>query len=191
MKVLELFCGHGGWSKPWIEAGHTVTGIDLNDFSKEYPGKFIQTDIFDWKPKEHYDIILASPPCTEFSIAKKFAWGTQDERQGLDLIWRCYYLIDLIKPKYFVIENVKGLNEFLANRRENIPYGRHCNIKSASLWGNYPTMGFFETSINHITADELIKTCSIKEKSAKLGIIPYALAKAMQQAMTKESEVIT
>ena len=51
-KVLELFCGHGGWSKPFAELGYDCTGIDLADFSKSYLGKFIQADIFDYEPKE-------------------------------------------------------------------------------------------------------------------------------------------
>ena len=43
MRVLELFCGLGGWSKPWIESGHDVTGIDIKDYG--YPARFIKADI--------------------------------------------------------------------------------------------------------------------------------------------------
>jgi len=71
MKVLDLFCGMGGWSKPWIESGHDVTGIDIMDYN--YPGKFIQADLLNWEPDQYYDMVFASPPCTEFSIAKKYA----------------------------------------------------------------------------------------------------------------------
>ena len=60
MKVLELFCGRGGLSKPWVALGHDVTGIDIKDFG--YPGKFIKADLLDWEPNQDYDIVLASPP---------------------------------------------------------------------------------------------------------------------------------
>ena len=39
MKVLELFCGLGGWSKAFVEAGHDCTGIDIKKLG--YPYKFI------------------------------------------------------------------------------------------------------------------------------------------------------
>ena len=100
MKVLDLFCGLGGWSRAFAEAGHDCTGIDIKNIG--YPYRFIQADLNDWKPDQHYDVILASPPCIEFSQAKKWGQGTQDERIGLDLIYRTFYLIELIKPKYHI-----------------------------------------------------------------------------------------
>ena len=31
MKVLDLFCGLGGWSKAFHDAGHECTGIDIKN----------------------------------------------------------------------------------------------------------------------------------------------------------------
>jgi len=175
MKVLELFCGLGGWSKPWIEAGHDVTGIDIKDLG--YPGKFIKADLFDWEPKEKYDIVLASPPCTEFSIAKKWGWGTQDERQGLDLIYRTFYLISKIKPKYFIIENVKGLAEFLPPPKDIVRYGRNKQTKAAYLWTNIEKLGMLPPMTSYTKHDD--KKCT---KSMR-GLIPKELSKAVYEAM--------
>ena len=81
MKVLDLFCGLGGWSIPFIEAGYDCTGIDIKNIG--YPGNFIQADLNDWTSNQHYDIILASPPCTEFSIAKKWGSGSMNSNQNI------------------------------------------------------------------------------------------------------------
>ncbi len=177
MRVLELFCGLGGWSKPWIEAGHDVTGIDITDLG--FPGKFIKADLYDWEPTEHYDIVLASPPCTEFSIAKKWGWGTQDERQGLDLIYRTFYLISKIKPKYFIIENVKGLAEFLPPPQDIVRYGKKRNVKAAYLWTNIEKMGLLPPMASYRKHDDLKRS-----ERALRGLIPIELAKAVMKQMT-------
>ena len=170
MKILELFCGLGGWSKGFAELGHECIGIDIKDLG--YPYKFIKADLFDWLPKEKYDIVLASPPCTEFSIAKKWGWGTQDERQGLDLIYRTFYLIELIKPKYYIVENVKGLGEFLHPPNHKIRYIRHKAGKWAYLWTNFKEPGFFPEMIQYETHD------MTHAKKVKRGLIPIQVSRA-------------
>ncbi len=184
MKVLELFCGRGGWSKPFIKGGHDVTGIDIKNFG--YPGKFIEADLFDWLPKEKYDIVLASPPCSEFSEVKRnTASNPYDERQGLDLIYRTFYLISLIKPKYFLIENVKGLSEFIDKPNQKIRYGK--SRKWAYLWSNIPSLGFFNFDFNDYGADKYYHGKMSGWEAVKLGVrgeIPKALATAVYQVLT-------
>ena len=82
MKILDLFCGLGGWSKAFAEAGHDCTGVDITNLG--YPYRFIKADLNDWEPKEKYDIILASPPCTEFcEVKRNTASRHYSERIGL------------------------------------------------------------------------------------------------------------
>jgi site-specific DNA-cytosine methylase len=119
MKILELFCGMGGWSKGFhdILPNAEYYGIDIKDLG--YPYNFIKADILDWTPDQKYDVVLASPPCTEFSECKRnTAAHPYDERIGLDLIWKTYDLVSIIKPTYWVIENVKGLQEFIPDVKE-------------------------------------------------------------------------
>jgi len=175
LKVLELFCGLGGWSKPWIEAGHDVTGIDIQKF--DFKGKFIQADLLDWEPNEQFDIVLASPPCNEFSKINQACNGTAVDRKGLDLVYRTFYLISKIKPKYFVIENVKGLGEFLPKPKEIVRYGPNKNHKEAWLWGNFPSLPFFDSEIYHRHSD-------YSGGDARRALIPHQLAKAMYEVLT-------
>ena len=200
MKVLDLFCGLGGWSKAFHDAGHECTGIDIKNIG--YPYRFIKADLNDWKPDQHYDIILASPPCTQFCIFKKHVHGNQDERIGLDLVYRTYYLIELIKPKYWVIENVKGLAEFIDKPNEIIAYNRHKDGKKAFLWSNIGKLGFLDKMIIYRarTANKYkkykklnpnykkpINKTSTCKSTADLGLIPYPLSKAVLDKI-KEKE---
>ena len=144
MKILELFCGRGGWSKGFkqIFPNAQFYGIDVKDFG--YPFNFIKADLNDWKPDEHYDIILASPPCSEFSEVKRNCAHPYDERMGLDLVWRTFSLIEKMRPEFWIIENVKGLSEFLPNVSEKIRYGKKTR-KTAYLWSNKDIkLGFFD-----------------------------------------------
>ena len=144
MKILELFCGRGGWSKGFkqIFPHAEFYGIDVKDFG--YPFNFIKADLNDWVPDQHYDIILASPPCSEFSEVKRNCAQPYDERQGLDLVWRTFHLIEKMRPEFWIIENVKGLAEFLPNVSEKIRYGKKTR-KTAFLWSNKDIkLGFFD-----------------------------------------------
>lgn len=176
MKVLDLFCGLGGWSKPWIEAGHECTGIDLYDF--RYPARFIKADLMDWKPDQKYDVILASPPCGEFSIIKqispKHIWS---ERKGLLLVWRAFDLIQQIKPKWWIVENVKGLAKFLPPANQVIRYGKAKSSKEAHLWTNIPKLGFFTEQIEYKV--DWTAPGWKQLKNPNRGEIPQALAKAV------------
>lgn len=183
MKVLDLCCGNFGWSKPFIDAGHEVTGVDLE--KKDIPDSvtFIQADIFDWEPNQHYDIILASPKCSEFSEIKRNCAHPYDERIGLDMVYRVMYLIMKIKPKYWVLENVKGLSEFIDKPRDTVRYGKRTR-KTAYLWGNFPELGFFNEQIefnSHMWHDEPGWNMDVR---ARRGEIPQALARKMFQVMT-------
>jgi|SRR3990167_131011 len=176
MKVLDLFCGMGGWSKPWIESGHDVTGIDIMDYN--YPGKFIQADLLNWEPDQYYDMVFASPPCTEFSIAKKYAWGNQDERIGLDLVYRAFYIISKIKPKWFVIENVKGLADFIDKPNQIVRYGKNSNHKAAYLWTNIPQIGMLDSTIN-------LRCDDYGNSSPKRSEIPRPLSQAVYNTIDR------
>jgi hypothetical protein len=185
MKVLELFCGMGGWSKGFAEMGHECTGIDI--INLDYPYRFIKADLFDWEPDQHYDIVVASPPCTEFSVAKKWGCGWQDERQGLDLVYRTFYLIEKIKPKYWLIENVKGLAEFLPPPTNSVRYIKHAGGKTACLWGNFGKLGFIPEMLSykkHDSKDEHGKRIQGAKKTER-GLIPIQLSRVVAQAMTQ------
>ena len=181
MRVLDLFCGLGGWSKPWIESGHDVTGIDIKDVG--FPGHFIEADLMEWEPKQDYDVILASPPCTSFSWVNHKWNGKPMTGKGLDLVYRTWYLIQLIKPKYWVIENVRGLSKYIHPPSEIIRYGKGGSRKEAYLWSNIGKLGFFPF-------DSYKKTNRATYRTANpvLAEIPKELSKAVMNQITERGK---
>lgn len=119
MKILDLFCGLGGWAETFIKHGHEVTGYDVENFKEEYPGQFIQADLTMITPPGQFELVVASPPCTEFSKASfPKTWASVREHPpdiltGLLLFERAKEIISTKEPKYWVIENVLGAQKFV------------------------------------------------------------------------------
>ena len=75
-KLLELFKGTGSVADAFERIGWEVTSVDM--FAKFKPTHVCNILDFDFKqdPTDYFDFVWASPPCTEFSIAKTL--GTRD-----------------------------------------------------------------------------------------------------------------
>jgi len=131
MKVLDLFCGMGGWSKPFIEDGDEVWGIDVKDF--HYPGILIKEDIraLDGYGFGDMDLIIGSPPCSEFSKAKE---NRRTPSEGLRLVKEFERFIAEAQPRAWLMENVSQMAKFYSPKpiwtfRIGAQATRH-------LWGN-------------------------------------------------------
>jgi DNA (cytosine-5)-methyltransferase 1 len=106
LKLLDLYCGGGGASYGYEQAGFDVTGIDIHE-QKRYRGRFIKSDAIEYL-KAHwreYDAVHASPPCQAYSMA-----SMQFRVAGKEYV-------DLIAPTRkalietglpYIIENVPG-----------------------------------------------------------------------------------
>lgn len=104
-KLLDLFCGAGGCSMGYYQAGFEVTGVDINP-QKNYPFKFIQCDVFDTGLIfEKYDVIHASPPCQNYSVASKYM--RNKGKKYSDLLSKTRDLL-IRSGKIYVMENVPG-----------------------------------------------------------------------------------
>ncbi|MFX0132075.1 MAG: DNA (cytosine-5-)-methyltransferase [Candidatus Hodarchaeota archaeon] len=121
MKVLDLFCGAGGFSTGFLQAGFTVKYAIDNDkkvkktFEYNHPEtEFILSDVRDLEPNDFkdVDIIIGSPPCQEFSNAN----NNPDPDKGMELIFEYLKWIQIIKPKYWLMENVPSVKKYLVWR---------------------------------------------------------------------------
>lgn len=118
--VIDLFCGCGGLSHGFIEAGYQVVlGIDnwqdaIKTFEYNHPySRGLVSDLFIETPKEisnktgitKADIIIGGPPCQGFSIAGKRI--IDDERNKLYKSFVSF--VEFYKPKVFLMENVPNI----------------------------------------------------------------------------------
>ncbi|MDU7114180.1 MAG: DNA cytosine methyltransferase [Peptoniphilus harei] len=156
-KVLDLFCGAGGLSRGFIDAGfEVVLGVDfdqnaLNTFKLNHDGaEAMSLDLFKeeninvitgfLKENNHtIDVLIGGPPCQGFSLAGPREEGDERNRLYKEMV----RLAGLIKPKVVLIENVPGLltlYEGKAAKRiysdfENLGYKMQSKILYAPEYG--------------------------------------------------------
>lgn len=121
-KVLDLFCGAGGLSLGFEQAGFEIVGgvefdsTIIKTHEKNFPnGININADIREISDemvldffKDKVDVIIGGPPCQGFSAANK--WQSDDEKKEKNRLFYEYIrFIKLLQPKVFVIENVKQI----------------------------------------------------------------------------------
>lgn len=116
MKAISLFSGAGGMDVGFKDAGFQI--IAANELDKHACNTFranhaaatlfegnideIKTDLSAFKG---IDVVFGGPPCQGFSVAGKM--DPEDPRSRL--IFSFCSVIEAVKPKAFVMENVKSL----------------------------------------------------------------------------------
>lgn len=110
MKLLDLFCGVGGASVGYHQAGFEVYGVDLKH-GKRYPFTYLKADVLDVLKDEEYinqfDVIHASPPCQTHSITKHLRNAQGKSTSKIDLIPETRTAL-IASGKPYIIENVPG-----------------------------------------------------------------------------------
>ena len=108
MKLLDIFCGAGGASTGYYQAGFDVEGIDIKH-GKRYPFTYHRLDFntLDVDMLRGYDFIHASPPCQTFSITKNLRNAQGKSTDKVDLLEPTRKLLKESGVPY-VIENVPG-----------------------------------------------------------------------------------
>ena len=154
MNVIDLFCGCGGFSHGFEEAGFNIAlGIDLWEdatitFKHNHPNaKVINKDIVETSTEElleaaglsadQVDVIIGGPPCQGFSISGKRL--IDDPRNKL---YKSFVqIVSEIKPKVFVMENVPGLLSMAGGTIKN------------QILEDFEEIGYF-VSVRQLTASD-------------------------------------
>ncbi|MCR5590831.1 MAG: DNA cytosine methyltransferase [Lachnospiraceae bacterium] len=122
MNVLDLFCGAGGLSCGFKMAGFEIVGgIDfepsaIKTHEKNFPGGVNWCgDIRDFSNEriksdfpDGVDVIIGGPPCQGFSSANMQQKDVSDDPRNR-LFMEFIRFVEQLKPKAFMIENVRGI----------------------------------------------------------------------------------
>jgi len=127
--VLDLCCGRGGWADAFLCAGWNVLGVDVRRF-KDYPAPMMVRDIRSLVAADYrgaVDLVVASPPCTEFSKYDSPGLFPDMEPPDLELVQFCFEFARACHAP-LVLENVRGLQRLIGQAVQH--YG------SFYLWGD-------------------------------------------------------
>lgn len=120
MKIIDLFCGIGGLSLGFEQAGfEVISAVDMwadavktyNHNRKNKVAEVISVEDYNVtklpyiKANENITGIIGGPPCQGFSTVGKRK--VDDPRNKMYLEF--YKAVKLVRPQFFVIENVKGM----------------------------------------------------------------------------------
>jgi hypothetical protein len=151
MKILELFAGSKSFASAAAGLGHTTYTSDSDDeFDCDYTVDILEFDtkVLPWLP----DIVWASPPCESFSVASiGHHWHspgnpkTDGALHGLMMLDRTLELITELKPKYYFIENPRGMMRKMPQMqghvyRHTVSYCQYgdTRMKPTDIWTDCP-----------------------------------------------------
>lgn len=152
-KVVDLFCGAGGLTLGFEKQDfESVLAIDMwsnaiDTFNNNREKKVgivkdiseVDEDFIRQYVKEHVSGVIGGPPCQGFSLA-----GRRSEDDERNKLYQEYFkMLSIIKPDFFVIENVTGIlsmkngevKEDIIKRAKKIGYNVYLDKLVASDYG--------------------------------------------------------
>lgn len=194
MKVLDLFSGLGGFSEAFLRAGDEVARVENNPLLAEVPYTSIECvrqvrdRLFEYKqtgqPIREIDVILASPPCYEFSLAYsaprvQASIRGEEWNPSLELIEITLEIIDLVQPRFWVIENVVGSARYFA-KLGLVPHQVHDRTLFYGKFPKFSTPGVMKTKRQKDSwhGDPL--------RANKRALIPLELSMALRNAIISQ-----
>ena len=117
VKVLELFGGIGAIRKAFEKCKIPYKVIDYVEIDKyavkSYNAMFNESfepqDITTWDKDINVGFIMHGSPCQDFSVAGKQAGGDIGTGTRSSLMYETIRIVNKLKPKYVIWENVKNL----------------------------------------------------------------------------------
>lgn len=156
--VVDLFCGAGGLSKGFMDAGYSVEiGVDFDDaalltFSKNHgDADAMKLNLFDLdnvyeiekglkkRGVEKLDVLIGGPPCQGFSLA-----GNRVESDERNILYTAMVkTAEVLRPRVVLLENVPGMltlyggkaKERIFEDFENLGYKMNVKVLYAPEYG--------------------------------------------------------
>lgn len=133
-KVIDLFCGAGGFSEGFRQAGcEIILGIDNDSLACEtyYLNQNTQvwySNVEDIHILPYADVIIGSPPCPEYSNANRSR--RPHDKPNTKCLMLFFEIIEKQKPKYWMMENVPNSQKYIPEQ-----YRKYIQIIQANWHG--------------------------------------------------------
>lgn len=116
-KILELFGGIGACSKALERLGIDYEIADyveidkyaVKSFNAMHNTNFEPQDICEWNKDIEVDLLMHGSPCQSISLAGLQHGADKGSGTRSSLMWETVRIVEKLKPKYVIWENVKNL----------------------------------------------------------------------------------
>lgn len=189
---LDLFSGLGGYSQAFEDADEwVVVTVDI----REDFGPDLCADVLDLRPSDFdrdFDVILASPPCTEFSPVRNLNGGHEPDGDHVTLAFHTIGLIRALRPRYWFLENPRGrLRSYIGKPEATVTYCQYGeeHMKPTDLWGRHPPgLSYRSCSygddchVNHRDGRNAMYHAG-KTDASRRSKVPHELSAAIREAV--------
>ena len=150
LRAVDLYSGVGGWSLGLKLAGISVVGAfeiwpeAVATYNANLRTRHLPTDLgtlsFARLPKG-VDLVVGSPPCTEFSFSNRGGGGNVTE--GLKEIVRFLEIVEYLKPACWILENVPRIVSMVCDgiRTKGHPLFRFRHLRPTVRVVNFVSFG--------------------------------------------------
>lgn len=171
--MYDLCSGLGGASEGFKTRGWQV--ITLDNDPKFGPDIVADLTTWTYNGPDRPRFIWASPPCLEFS-RESMPWTRRGIEPDLEIVRACKRIIDEARPKYWIIENVRGA----------VPFFRDLLGTPALIVGPFYLWGFIPP-IGRVRLN-MVKKESLSGKDRELRAkIPISLSTAIAVASENDN----
>jgi hypothetical protein len=207
---LDLFAGLGGFSSAFEDAaGWDVVTVDIGEeFEPD-----ICADVLELQPEDlpKPDVLLASPPCPDFSVACiTDKWNYDHKRtpvhlpekesiaESVQIVFHTLWLVREFRPDWWFMENPQGmLRKFIGAPTGQVHYCQYNEDfkKPTDLWGRHPPMEYRRcpgrNRCHHVSnprevnefRDETRTRAVDSSYSAERAKVPYGLSVAIRDVV--------
>ena len=140
--AIDLYCGLGGWTEGLLAEGYRVVGFDNERHvygEAKYPAQLVIQDVLTLHGSQFKDValIVASPPCQEFSCTGLPFKQFKNVIPKTDLFDACFRIqSEAIEASGrhipLIVENVISAQKWVG--RASWKFGSFC------LWGDVPAL---------------------------------------------------
>ena len=199
LRCLDLCAGLGGFSEAFLRSPHwEIMRIDNNPLLSEVPNMHM-IDILEFRDilsdmiqrgyqPDKIELIVASPPCLEFSMGFHAPRAVasregrlKDYEPNMDILQAVKDIIQMLNPRYYIIENVKGAVRYFK------PFvGQYSQrIGAYFFWGKFPTLKVDGSRIPN--KSELDTHNQDPLRANRRGHIPFEISNALKLGIEQQT----
>lgn len=196
-KILDLCSGLGGATEAFVQSDNwEVLRIENNPVLAEVPHTLLMNifelrDLIEASPADwvnKVEVVWASPPCLDYSTAYDSPRSRHSREfpnvpyvPSVSIMYCCMDIIRLLKPKYWILENVRGSIIYFKGE-----LGEPRQINDAYVfWGTFPTFSpaAFESKSQKDKRHSPIRA-NIRAK------VPMAISEALLEAIEMQKSIL-